>query len=401
MLMKEKKTSKPGSERILVLALTARDASLSQAVLKSVGITSSAVLSAGELCEELAAGAGAILLPEEAVEMDDAGLLFRYLAKQPAWSDVPILVMTKGGADSTNALKALEHLGNAILLERPVRINTLVSTARVALRARSRQYEIQRLLLENEESEAELKRSGHKLKEEAERLSRSNLELEQFAYVCSHDLQEPLRKMANFSQLLTRKFGENLGEDGRRHLESISEGAIRMGNLISDLLTFSRLSREDDEQAPVDLSSILSRVLVDLELTVAEKKAVITFVPLPVVVGNESQLHHVFLNLLSNALKFQAEDPPKIHVGAVTENGLAHVVVSDNGIGFDPAYSRQVFEIFKRLHPKSHFQGTGVGLAICKKVIEQNGGQIWAESALGAGSTFHFTLPLPGKIQSK
>ncbi len=367
-------------ERILILAPTGKDAMLSQRILTEAGLKAEPVPDMEQLCRKIEEGAGAVILTEESVEEDRARRLRATLQKEQSWSDIPILVITKGGADSPVAAHALEKLGDVILLERPVRIGTLVSACRASLRTRNRQLALQK-------KEAELV-------EKTDRLIQSNLELEQFAYVSSHDLQEPLRKISLMTDLMAIQCSDKLDDNGRRQLQGIADGSRRMGQLIKDLLDYARLTKSDSSAEETDLNAVLKQVLSDLEIRINEKQARVSFDTLPTVTAEKARLHHVFLNLISNALKFSRSEPPEIHVTSHEENGFVRISISDNGIGIDPLFSAKIFQVFQRLHSRHKYPGTGIGLAICKKVVEHHGGKIWVESKLGEGSTFHFTLPV-------
>jgi signal transduction histidine kinase len=383
------------SERLLLLAPTPKDATLSRSIITGSGIRCDVVSNLASLYQEVKKGCAVVMLPEESVEIDADDYLFvRFLESQPAWSDLPVIVMTKGGADSAIATRALTKLGNVVLLERPVRVNTLISTVRVALRARLRQYEIKNLLEQHEASESVLREKGELLMDQAERLFRSNKELEQFAYVTSHDLQEPLRKISTFAQLLSERYHSQLDDDGKRYLDILTTSANRMTSLIRDLLSYARLSGKELTAEPVGLNVPLASVLTDLDMLIQEKKAKIEIGPMPTVIANSTRLHHVFLNLINNAIKFQKQGNPVVRVSAKEVDGFAEIMISDNGIGIEPKYFQQIFQVFQRLHVRSKYEGNGIGLAICKKIIEQHKGRIWVESAPGAGATFHFTLPL-------
>jgi len=232
------------------------------------------------------------------------------------------------------------------------------------------------------------------LEEQAEQLWRSNRELEQFAYVSSHDLQEPLRKVASYAQLLASKHKGQLAPEAEHYLQNINDGVSRMRDLIHDLLAYSRLSREAPPSQPVELNETLQRLIEDLEPTITETGAKITVDPLPVVTARPSQMLQLFQNLLTNAMKFRGDQPPEVRVSA-EQQGDGHVfTVRDNGIGLEPRYAAQIFKVFQRLHPRGRYPGTGIGLAICKKIIEQHGGKIWVESELGRGAAFRFSIPL-------
>jgi two-component system sensor histidine kinase/response regulator len=230
------------------------------------------------------------------------------------------------------------------------------------------------------------------LERQAEDLRRSNEALEQFAYVASHDLREPLRKMAGFSQLLQRRYAPKLEPDALRLIGEIVEGAGRMQNLVNDLLEFSRLGKPP-ETVPVDLAQVFETVIGNLGALIQENRAVITHDDLPKVDGDETQLLQLFQNLIANAVKFHGKDSPVVHIGARRDGPAWEFTVADNGIGIETRHQEQVFTLFKRLHSRDRFAGTGIGLAICKKVVESHGGRIWIESEHGRGTTFLFTLP--------
>ncbi len=245
----------------------------------------------------------------------------------------------------------------------------------------------------------ELKKAEKILKLKLEELARSNAELEQFAYVSSHDLQEPLRMITSYLQLLQRRYQGNLDDKADKYIHFAVDGASRMQNLINDLLEFSRVTTRGREPEPIDCESVLDQVLSNLELYIKENKATISHDPLPEVRADPTQLAQVFQNLIINGIKFHSEEAPIIHISAEKKESEWIFSVQDNGIGIDPQYSEKIFEVFKRLHKKEEYPGTGIGLAICKKIIERHGGRIWVESELGKGSTFYFTLPInPGEL---
>jgi len=227
-------------------------------------------------------------------------------------------------------------------------------------------------------------------------LKRSNEELERFAYVASHDLQEPLRMIRNYVELLGRRYRGKLDADADDFIGFAQDGATRMQRLIEDLLSYSRVNTRGAELQPTDATVALTRALANLHLVIAETGATITHDALPVLPADSSQLEHVFQNLIGNALKFRGADPPVIHVAMAQRDGEAVFDVRDNGIGIDPQYFDRIFVIFQRLHGREQYPGTGLGLAITKRIIERHGGRIWVESQPGQGSTFFFALPATG-----
>jgi signal transduction histidine kinase len=235
------------------------------------------------------------------------------------------------------------------------------------------------------------------LREKTDALARSNAELEQFAYVASHDLQEPLRMVSSYVQLFEKRYAGQVDAQAKKYIDYAVEGAKRMQALIGGLLEFSRVGRGDVPFRMVNTGAALDQALLDLRSAMDESGAVVTRGPLPTVTGNAERLVQVFQNLVGNALKFRrADERPVIHVSAVPGAGEWSFAVRDNGIGMDRQYQDRIFVIFQRLHTRAEYPGTGIGLAICKKVIEGHGGRIWVESEPGAGATFHFTLPRHG-----
>ncbi|MEE1799404.1 CHASE3 domain-containing protein [Streptomyces sp. JV176] len=233
------------------------------------------------------------------------------------------------------------------------------------------------------------------LAEQTEELRRSNSELEQFAYVASHDLQEPLRKVASFCQLLEKRYGEQLDGRGKQYIDFAVDGAKRMQILINDLLTFSRVGRVHDAWQAVELDQVLDRALGNLALAVEESGVtVVREDPLPRVTGDPTTLAMLLQNLVGNAVKFRRPDGPgRITVGCVAEGEEWHITVTDDGIGVAPEFAEKVFIIFQRLHARDEYDGTGIGLALCRKIVEFHGGRIWLESVAEGGTRIHFTLP--------
>jgi len=248
-----------------------------------------------------------------------------------------------------------------------------------------------RLFEQSQSTQAELELSNSELR-------RVNHDLETFAFSASHDLQEPLRNIAISAQLLERSLGQHIDAGSLPFLANIRTSARRMGDLITDILAFTSLSRGSEGSCQrVDAGAVLKRVLEDLKSQVAGSGAVVTTGDLPMVYIDESRLAQLFLNLISNALKYRNEEAPRVHVAAEIGDEWSVFSVSDNGIGIDMRYSQQIFGVFKRLHGREKYPGSGVGLAICHRIVEQYGGRIWLEkSAVGAGSTFCFTVPVKG-----
>lgn len=251
----------------------------------------------------------------------------------------------------------------------------------------------------NEVLEAEIKehqKAEEKLKEVVEELTRSNKDLEQFAYIASHDLQEPLRSVSGFLQLLSRRYHGKLDPKADQYIDIAVGGAGRMQTMIEDLLKFSRVTTRGEKFKPTNFEKLLSDVSLDLKTIIEENNAIITHDPLPTVMADESQMKQLFQNLITNAIKFHKDKSPQVHLSAEDKNKEWVFSVADNGIGIDPKYADRIFEVFKRLHTRRKYSGTGIGLAISRKIVERHGGHIWVDSKPGEGSTFYFTIPKGG-----
>jgi len=242
----------------------------------------------------------------------------------------------------------------------------------------------------------ELERGQRVLEEKIGELARANEDLEQFAYVASHDLQEPLRMVSSFVQLLARRLEGRLDEDAKEFIGYVTEGAARMHALIHGLLEYCRVGSRGEAPGPVACETVFEHAMSNLEVARVESGAVITRDPLPIVPGNAIQLTALFQNLIGNAIKFRGEERPKIHVGVEARDADWLFSVRDNGIGIEPRHLERIFVIFQRLHARDRYPGTGIGLAICKKIVERHGGRIWVESEPAKGTTFKFTLPTHG-----
>ncbi len=233
----------------------------------------------------------------------------------------------------------------------------------------------------------------HEQKEKEEELRRANDDLQQFAYSASHDLQEPIRNVAVFSELVATRYHDALDADGQLYLGFLKEGGRRLARLISELLEYTRAGVIETEVPAVDSEAVLQQSLSSLAEALRESGATVTHDPLPEVFIGEAHLHQVFQNLIANALKYRADEPPRIHVSAASQGALCCFSVQDNGIGVDPRYKEKIFGVFKRLHHDQKYSGTGIGLAICQRVVERYGGRIRVESEPGKGAAFHFTVP--------
>ena len=239
----------------------------------------------------------------------------------------------------------------------------------------------------------ERKQADEQLKRTMDELKRSNLELEQFAYVASHDLQEPLRMVSSFTQLLEKQYKDKLDENALDYINYAVDGAKRMQALITDLLTYSRVNTQGDKFEDTNLEKVLDEVLFNMKIKIQENRAITTRESLPKICADYGQMVQIFQNLIGNALKYRSKETPQIQISARKEDKQWLFSVEDNGIGIDPKYADRIFMIFKRLHTNEEYEGTGIGLAITKRIIERHEGRIWVESELGKGSTFYFTIP--------
>jgi PAS domain S-box-containing protein len=233
----------------------------------------------------------------------------------------------------------------------------------------------------------------HEQKEKEEELRRANEDLQQFAYSASHDLQEPVRNVAVYSELVALRYKDVVDPEGKRYLEFLTEGGRRMATLIHDLLAYTRAGVLEGEAPLIDCSAVLQHTLAGLSEAFRESNGAVTYDSLPKLYMGETHLHQVFQNLIVNSLKYRNEKPPRIHISAARQDAAWLISVQDNGIGIDPRYKEKIFGVFKRLHRDEKYSGTGIGLAICQRVVERYGGRIWVESKPGEGATFFFTVP--------
>jgi len=304
--------------------------------------------------------------------------------------DVPVIVLT--GIDDENiVLQTAREGAQDILVKGQTDRELLVRTLR---------YAIERNRLQTQ------------LKEQAAALETTNRELKQFAYVASHDLQEPLRKILAFGERLTTKYGQDLAEQGRDYVQRMQNAALRMQALIDDLLVYSRVTTRANPFVSVDLGEVVEEVVSDLEVRIERTGGRVLVEQLPAVEADPIQMRQLFQNLIGNALKFHVEEQkPLVEVSAVATdrkddsgqpilgNGQCQIAVRDNGIGIDPKYSDRIFGVFQRLHSRGSYEGTGIGLAICRKIVERHGGTITATSELGSGATFVVALPIQQSMQ--
>jgi len=289
-------------------------------------------------------------------------------------------------------LRPVDHLGNQTRQVAGGDLNRLIVPAGppefVQL---GRDVETMRRRIADELARAEAAREELVIR--SAELARSNEDLEQFAYVASHDLSEPLRKVSNFCQLLERQYSAQLDDKARQYIDFAVDGAKRMQDLINDLLEFSRVGRTTEGFVQVDTGAAMAQTTADLHEMITASGAEISHDRLPTVWGNQTLLAALFANLVGNSLKYRGAEPPRVTVSAEASPEGWLFTVADNGIGIDPQYTERIFAIFQRLHLRDEYGGTGIGLALCRKIVEFHGGRIWLSSAGGPGATFRFTIP--------
>lgn len=287
------------------------------------------------------------------------------------------LILVTGALSSETAVECVKQgATDYVLKDHLARLSTSVKRA-----------------LEETRLRQERARAHQQLADKIEELARSNSDLEQFAYVASHDLQEPLRMVAAYTQLLAERYRGQLDETADRYIGYAVEGSTRMQGLLEDLLAFSRVGRNGDSRAVTDVNVAVDEAIRNLTITLREHNVIVTRNPLPAIPADRFQLVQLFQNLLANAVKFRGKPVPRVTIAAEKQGEEWLFSVTDNGIGIAPEHKDLIFKIFQRLHTRSEYPGNGVGLAICKKIVDHHGGRIWVESELGEGSIFRFTFP--------
>ncbi len=331
----------------------------------------------------------AVIAEQEVVRLDDVRVDPRYNHPEPGTAHDATLVVTSFMAVAVRS-RTGEVLGGLLYAHiEPAKFSSDHERQLLGLAAQAA------IAFDNAQlfaAEREAKRiAGHR----ADDLSQANAELQQFVYVSSHDLQEPLRTITQYLDLLKRRYLDQLDDQARRYVDYVSEGASRMYVLLNDLLTYSRLGHAA-ERTQVELTEVVNEVLQDLSVVITETRTQITVDAMPAIRCERAKIRSLFQNLIGNAVKFRGETPPQITLSATTGGGIWTMRVADNGVGIPPEHRIVVFEVFHRLHEREAFPGTGIGLAICRKVVEQHGGRIWIEETPGGGTTFLFTLPEDG-----
>ena len=377
-------TPEPNEIRVLHIEDDAMDADLVAQALRKGGFTFSVavVQEEAEFEEQLRLHPPDVVLADYNLPqwqgMDALDALRR------AGLDIP-LILVSGALGDVTAVECIKRGATDYVLK-----DGLARLPEAVRRALQEKH----LLRLSRQAEADLARK-------VEELARSNAELEQFAYIASHDLQEPLRMVATYTQLLAERYRGRLDENADKFLGYASEGALRMQTLVRDLLAFSRVGRNCAACAHVDCDALIEEVLLTLGPAIQESGAAVTHGPLPTVWADRSQMIQVLQNLIGNAIKFRGTEPPVISVHAENTGPQWLFSVSDNGVGIGPEHAESVFVVFQRLHARAEYPGNGIGLAICKKIVEHCGGKIWVESQAGHGSTFKFTLPCDGPAETE
>lgn len=317
----------------------------------------------------------------------------RRLKASPETRDIPVIFMT-ALSDISDKMTAYS-VGGVDYVTKPFHTDEVLARVNAHLTLRSMQRELAEQNRRLEEEIAVRREAQEGLARRTEELARSNAELEQLAYVASHDLQEPLRMITSYMQLLEQRYKNKIDADATEFIEFAVDGAKRMQRLIDDLLAYSRLGSRAKPFRPADCAAVVKDAMRSVRAAIEESGAEITCGPLPIVAGDDAQLAQLFQNLISNAIKFRRDHAPHIHIEAAAENGFWCFSVKDDGIGIAPEYFDRIFVMFQRLHGRGSYPGTGIGLALCKRIVEHHGGRIWVESAPGEGSVFKFTLPRP------
>jgi signal transduction histidine kinase len=354
-----------------------------QAELENVGCNLTTASSGREALRHLLNSSFALILLD--VRMPDmSGFeIAQLMRKHPRWGRTPIIFLTAFEGDQETVVESYAF-GGVDYIVKPIDPRLLRAKVQVFIELHQKTEEVRR--------ETERRIRAEELAGLAEELSRSNAELEQFACIASHDLQEPLRMITSYAGLLTREYQDKLDDRGRTYLEFVREGAVRMKRMVDGLLSYARIGHHGRPFEPVDCADAVTDVLASMRVAMDETTAKVIVDPLPQVMGDRIELTRVFQNLLSNALKFKSDRPPEVRISAERRGAEWRFTVADNGIGIDPKHSDRIFAVFQRLHPSDVYQGTGIGLSECKKIVERHGGRIWVDSRPNEGSQFCFTL---------
>ncbi|MFB2895594.1 ATP-binding protein [Aerosakkonemataceae cyanobacterium BLCC-F50] len=312
------------------------------------------------------------------------------LKADPKTREIPVIFIS--AKDETIDKVRAFGLGALDYITKPFHVDEVLARIEnhLSLRKLQKQLKEQNVLFKQEITIRQ--QAEEALQKANQELAQSNAELEQFAYVTSHDLQAPLATITTYAELLEQRYGNQLDTQANQYIQYIINACLRMQNLIEDLLEYSRFNKNPKTFYPVDLNSIIAIVCSNLDSTIRKNQATIIYHNLPTVIGDSSQLVQLFQNLIDNAIKYRREESPKIEITVESRENEYLLAVKDNGIGIAPKSFERIFQIFQRLHTPEEYSGTGIGLAICQKIVELHGGRIWVESQLGEGTTFYFTI---------
>lgn len=380
-------------EQIVILAPLGADSRNIATVLKKAGFVPAVCTRNEEAALQIKAGAGALLVTEEALAGKHPAPLIRALAEQPLWSDIPMLIVTSDAMIDHWAKSSAELLGprsNVTLIARPLQRATLIAAVAAVLRARRRQYEIRDLLRERE---ALLGSLEARVKERTARLQELVAELEAFSYSVSHDLRAPLRVMAGYASVVLEDFAPALPADARDYIERIAKSAERLDRLTRDVLAYTRITRDEIKLGPVNVGAIVEETIDQYPELAKARQSISLQRPLAPVLAHGPSLVQILSNLLGNAVKFGRPNIPlRIEVSTRARGRRIRIVVKDNGVGLERRHHARVFRMFERVAGRE-IPGTGIGLAIVKKAAERMGGAVGVKSKLGFGSEFWIELP--------
>jgi len=381
------------SERVIVLAPLGRDGELLCRVAQEKGLHCEAFPSVETFCEAFRNGSGVALLTEEALYLDKTRQLSATAQEQPGWSEVPFVVLTsRGEADARVhlTLRLMEPLRNVTVMERPVRPTTIASALQAALRDRRRQYEVRDTLEALQRANIDLER---RVDERTAALLAKITELEGFSYSVSHDMRTPLRSIVGNAHIVLEEESNRLSQSGREGLLRLSASAMKMAQLVDDLLEFARLGAVEPKRVPCDLSEMVRSIGEELARGQNNCSMQLSVQPNVNAKADARLIGLAIQNLLENACKYR-KSGATAHISFGEENSGPEPVyyVRDDGIGFDMAYAPKIFRAFERLHRDGEYPGTGIGLANVKRIIERHGGKVWAKAAPDEGATFFFTL---------
>lgn len=372
-----------GSLRCLILAPTGEDTALITEALASAGFQPHPCDSLAGLCAEITQGAGVVIITTEAVVDQAAAEITATLAEHPVWSMLPFVLLTSADSPSevdTDVVDLFGPRASVSLTERPCRSATLMSSVRSALYARQHQYDVRALL--------------DRLDRQAQDLERSNRELQRFAFATSHDLQEPLRSIMSYLDLIEQRNAERLDERSRRYFRYVIESAGRMRGLIGALLEYGKVSETRPRMTTFPGETVVGEALHNLHAMIEDSHATITVGTLPTIHADRALIAVLLQNLIGNAIKYRSADP-RVEISATETANEWTFVIADNGIGIAPADLERIFDVFQRLHTSNEYRGHGIGLATCKRIADIHHGRIWVESTVGVGSRFFVSIGRP------